>query len=228
MRLITYCADVGSTKSGNFGWARITGLPDQFEARTGKSIDGLIESMVADLGSTIVSLGIEAPLYIPVPRSANRLSCGRPGEGSRSCFAPAGGYVTTLAVHQSAYLLRELADRVNELDVTLDLEQWATSPSNLFIWEAFVSQNAHTKSDAHVDDAITGATLFHRKYREVGSQMDNALPVDPDRTADQISLIGAAIMWAGIRTELELLRASAVCVRPTKPFEPKDVSILTE
>ncbi len=227
MKLITYCADVGSTKSENFGWARVTGTPGQFEARTGTSIDRLIDSMAADLELGAVSLGIEAPLYIPVPRDANNLSCGRPGEGSRSCFAPAGGYVTTLATHQSAYLLRELNDRSTELDVTVNLEHWQRSPTNLFIWEAFVSQNAHTKSDSHTDDAITAATVFHRQYREAGCQMDDALPINPDSEDDRISLIGAAIIWAGIHTDLKLLKAPTLCVRPTRPFKPAAVSTVT-
>lgn len=120
--------------------------------------------------------------------------------------------------------MRELQAKVSNLDVTLVWKDWSKSPGDLLIWEAFVSQQAHTKDDVHVDDAITAATRFHHIYKEKGRHLTSALPVSSDRKDDQISLIGAAIMWAGIRSDPSLLRAHVLCVRPEQAYDANEVS----
>ena len=111
MNKAVYACDVGSTKPGHggdvrFGWARAVQSIGTTAVSGGADIDELISSMRADVAEGLqLSLGMECPLFLPAPRAADGLSCGRQGEGSRSCFAPAGGYVAILGLHQIAYVL---------------------------------------------------------------------------------------------------------------------------
>jgi hypothetical protein len=159
-----YAIDVGSTLAGGngaaFAWAKVPAAGGQLVVGTDPV--GLADSVASDLRSgASVALGLEAPLFIPVPHDAKRLSRGRENEGNRSWAAPAGGYVTTLALHQTAWLLRRLHAACSEAcDLTVDPARWSQPEQErpvLFCWEAFVSGPAHS---SHTRDAATAAMYF--------------------------------------------------------------------
>ena len=66
-------------------------------------------------------------------------------------FAPAGLAVTTLGLHEAAWILRGLHQRSGSLvEYTVDWQQDWRSPdqrAKLLVWEAFVSAAAH--GDSH-------------------------------------------------------------------------------
>jgi hypothetical protein len=78
--LAVFCADIGSMKTGRFGWA--CGL---LPARTAGDLYGthpeqLVEAVAQELGlDHRVALGFECPLFVPIPESA-MLSGLRAGE----------------------------------------------------------------------------------------------------------------------------------------------------
>ena len=215
-RRVIYTCDVGTTRQGRkgpaFAWAKI--LP-QDPTRVRVSQD--IERLVTDIGTEIqggksVALGFEAPLFIPIPSSAGNLSRGRVGERDRSFAAPAGLAVTTLAVHQAAWILSSLRIACNQGCIfTTDWKAWPPSGEQqmLFCWEAFVSGKAH--SDTHVNDAATAGTafLFHER------NLDQANAVTAERP---ISLIGAAALWSGWTDDLAILHSPALVIMPSEPF----------
>ncbi len=88
MRII-YACDVGSTKAAkakgrlqSFAWARLD--PEDGAIGVSRCIENLIHYIGCDVKRGYsVSLGFEAPLFIPVPEDRKDLSKGREGEGNR-------------------------------------------------------------------------------------------------------------------------------------------------
>jgi hypothetical protein len=82
--LVVFCADVGSVRSGRFGWA--CGSPPTDDARevNASSPQHLADAVAEQLGAgRAVALGFECPLFVPVPEVAERLGAARAGEGNR-------------------------------------------------------------------------------------------------------------------------------------------------
>ena len=109
--LVIFAVDIGSRLAGRrgvaFAWC---GVKDESgPVETGTSPVDLVSCIEREiLAGNHVSLGLEAPLFLPVPDDAKNLSRGRRNEGNRSWAAPAGGYVASLALHQAAWILGQL------------------------------------------------------------------------------------------------------------------------
>ncbi len=196
-----------NTRFGRVKARALAGL----NVKAGTSIDALVALMADDLhAGRPVSLGIEAPLFLPVPRTTDGLSRGRDGEGGRSCFAPSGGYVSTLGLHELAYLLARLKERVPDLAATLDWTTWRLG-SCVLVWEAFVSKAAHTTTGNHAEDAATAAVMF---LDELDRGMTSDVTVRPPR--EVFSLAGAALLWTGLAKTLDELRRPTLVLRPSE------------
>lgn len=210
-----YAIDVGSTIPGRggvaFAWS---GVSDEGrEVVTGSCPEVLVEEISARIiAGESVALGIEAPLFIPVPADKTKLSKGRNNERDRSWAAPAGGYVTALAVHQCAWLLRELYGRVgSSCHLTADPVAWygrASESPTIFCWEAFVSGPAH---GGHAEDARTAAMYFHANQANLASAVTAENP---------LSLFGAAVLWSGWSHDPQWLKTAMVVLRPEKRWVP--------
>jgi len=208
-----YAVDVGSTLEGRngvaFAWAKVPRTGGQPVASADPS--ALLASITADLQSGhSVALGLEAPLFIPVPAEVDRLSRGRNGDGNRSWAAPAGGYVATLALHQAAWLLSGLRSSCSaRCELTVDTARWtAPDPTRpvLLLWEAFVSGDAHT---FHMHDAATAVMYFQTHQDALSTAVTAENP---------ISLIGAAVLWSGWGTDTRWLHESILVLRPETPW----------
>lgn len=206
--IVSYACDIGSIKLERFGWARAITAEFKTEVSGGTSIDRCAEAISADLASGHrVALGIECPAYMHIPESADQLGRGRPNERSRSMFAPAGGYVALLGIQQLSYLLSKIERGTRK--PTFELSAW--SEDNILLWEAFVSEAAH--SSEHVRDAATAAVAFLEATSNGVPQ--SALPVGD---APVLSLAGCALLWAGWTAELEVLRRPLLVLRPTAAY----------
>lgn len=219
MRAI-YACDIGSTQqkgsaSPNFAWVRV-------EPETGSKVIGSsdIRTLATILERDLrrgysVALGIEAPLFIPVPMSADDLGRGRRGEGSHSFAASVGATVAVLGMHQAAWLLRRLFESCGDMcTFTLNCQEWppTTSRPVIFCWEAFVSGSAH--GTTHVQDAATAAMAF--------LEHEHSLAAIKGVTADRpFSLIGAVALWSGWITDHNILHKSAVVIKPATPCQGK-------
>lgn len=164
-----------------------------------------------------IALGFEAPLFIPVPESANDLSRGREGEGNRSFAAPAGGYVTTLGMHQAAWVLDKIHSSCGDTcRFTLNPQDWKpnTPEQVLFCWEAFVAETAHSNSkQEHLEDAATAAMKFLDKEKDITTE--NAVTIERP-----FSLIRAVALWSGWTKDLQVLRHSqTLIIKPTEPYK---------
>ena len=214
-----YAVDVGSTLKESFAWVRVN--PERPGGRIGsRSIERLVEQLVADLReSRSVALGFEAPLFIPVPIAAARLSRGRDNEGSPPWSASVGLTVTSLGLHQAAWILRHVCEQCgNSVNFQVAPDAWPPGPEAtiVFCWEAFVSGPA--KSETHIGDAATAAMAFleHERRLVEATQVTAEHP---------LSLIGTAALWSGLAVGAGVLRTATVVLRPEERFKGAFVEV---
>lgn len=199
--------------TGKFAWARVE--PGSGSPIASVSVDDLVTQLRKD-GSTdgiSIALGFESPLFLPVPADSGSLSRGRCGEGNRSMFAPAGAAVTTLGVHEAAWILRAIHDHLRPvLEYSLDWGAWPPQDETrrLLLWEAFISGAAH--GDTHERDAATAADFFRANEHNLNRM--NAV-----RTDQPLSLVHAAALWAGWANDLERLHQPCLVLKPEKLYE---------
>ena len=209
MNPVVYACDIGSVKSGTFAWARNVSRDSAPTASV--DIDDLIAAVTRDVANGLpIALGFEAPLFLPVPDESSQLNSGRTGETSRSMFAPAGAAVTTLGVHESAWIFKQLrAALPADMSLTFDWTTIDYKPKEIFIWEAFVSSTAH--SDTHKRDAATAVQYFL-------ANIANLDAVNAVTCSNPLSLISAAALWSGWITDIGALHIPCLVLRPTEPY----------
>src|SRR5262249_11359238 len=152
MEIIAYCADIGSIRQGNFGWARSECGGEVERHRGGSEILELVEAVTPDLAAGhAVALGFERPLFARVPVAPFQLGAARPGEANRPGSGGAGSGVLATGLVQAAWILRELRRRLPEASAYVSWDEFAQAGRGLLLWEAFVSDRA--KATTHVDDA---------------------------------------------------------------------------
>lgn len=160
-----------------------------------------------------VAIGFEAPAFLPVPDDPLLLSRARDQERDRAWSYGAGAYVTTLGIHQAAWILRagfEKAGRTHRF--TSNWNHWPGDGEALFyVWEAFVSGPAHSPTNDPIQDAATAANWF--LTNEANLEAINAVTAKP-----RISLIGAVALWAGWSKDVAILHEPVLVVRPGQPF----------
>jgi len=220
-----YCWDIGSLQQGNFGWARAGAFTLKSLANglregetpsltSGGDIDVVLTQMQEDLHQgRVVSLGIEAPCFLPGADSLKTMGKGRDGEGSRACFAPAGCSVSLFGLQQLAYGLSHLRPHLNRISVRWE-EREALGRGDLQVWEAFVSGPAHSRGGTHATDALTGVVAF---CHELAGLPWEQLPVPAFRPGMDLSLIAVAARWAGLPEDSERWTMAPKVIRPAKP-----------
>lgn len=212
-RLSVYCADVGSIRRGNFGWAHADVPAGQIERhRGGREIVELVDAVGEDLEAELpVALGFECPLFVPVPQAYELLGAARPGEGARSWSANAGVSVLATGLVQASWILAELRVRRPTDKAYIDWTSYAADRRGLFLWEAFVTGGA--KAASHTDDAAIAVACFVNALPQPG----HATAVTAERP---VSLIGAAALWAGWSADIDLLHAPCLVMKAAGPATP--------
>ena len=212
---VIYACDIGTTRGPKpkFAWVRMKQSRPKI-CKGSHDIEELAQHLAEDMKKGFnIALGFEAPLFIPIPMSANDLSKARIGEGNRAFAAPTGLAVTTLAIHQTAWLLDRLRTQIPEnYHLTLDWHDWGVHSKGpiLFLWEAFVSGDAHSLTD--MEDAATAAAAFCEKDNDFGK--GNRVTC-----YRALSLIGTAILWSGISKDLAFLKNKCLVIKPDVRIE---------
>ena len=206
--------DVGSP--AKLGWCRVLKAGNQaLQANAGVGDGRLLEGLVQVIGEDLlanrsVALGFEAPLFVPLPVAADHLGKGRVGEGNRPWSAASGAAVMAYAAQQVVWVLTALSHRTREhqLRVGFDPVAWRRGHLNLLLWEAFLSGAAKDRSSAnpHVEDARAAAREFLHRFEADSLKSDLA-----DRTV--FSLVGAAILRAGLSSDMRLLAQAPLVIR---------------
>ena len=211
--LAIYCADIGSVKNGNFGWAVLHGATRRY----GNKIDGLVDDLVDSLTSGMqVALGFECPLWIPVPDDPSGLTAGRVVDGNKAWSAGAGASALATGLTETAWILRQTRARLDVEGLPLpsahlDWQEFAGSDRGILFWEAFVTGEAKAKGAGkcgHVADALTACKAF-------AAALPHPAKVSPCEPSHEVrSLIGSAVLWSGWSSDLELLRARCLVIKP--------------
>jgi hypothetical protein len=216
--LVVYCADIGSVKAGNFGWAR---LAQDAKPHTNTSIEALIEKLAGDLTlGRPVAMGFECPLWIPLPPKCEQLGSARRGESgkgvnSRPWSAAGGAAVLTTGAAQVPWLLRALTSRVPTQSAFLDWPEFEAEKRGLFLWEAFVSGDSKADKDSedgHWKDALTGAQGFESARNAGALEKGEVRPPD-NADHEVVSLIGAAMLHTDWSDDPALLSKPCLVVK---------------
>ncbi len=204
--LEVFCADIGSITRGSFAWARRhPGATDE-ELHSPSSIEALAGAVEYQLRrSRPVALGLEAPLFVPVPEDASLLGRARPCDvGAPAWSSNVGASVMATGLVQAAWLVDRLRGACPEARLHLEWDTFSAARSGVLLWEAFISGSA--KGESHEDDAEIGVRAFC-------SQLPS--PGDPraSEVKRPISLAAAAALWADWEIDPKYLRSPCLLIR---------------
>jgi hypothetical protein len=162
--------DVGSIRTEHFAWAFID-PGDSSAFGDGRDPATLADAVREQLDAgTLVALGFECPLVLPVPELWDSLGAARVGEGNRPWSAGAGAGSMATGLVQLCWTLARLAPA----KVTTQPARWdAETP--LLLWEAFVSGAATQDRDLgtdHVSDARSAAAAFAQRLDKLSHQSE--------------------------------------------------------
>lgn len=194
--------DIGSPRQGNLGWW-ITG-PSIEDGGTGP------EDMIAKLTKAVqagpVVLGFEAPMYVPAKRDIRATIQQRPGEAGRPWSAGAGASVTAMALALVPAIFDRLAFNVPGITAWQD---WARKPEKageILVFEAFVTTGV---SNGHAEDAKLAAYAVRELLGQANTE--SALGKEPC-----MSMLGAALLHAGMSDDIEELHRQCLVVKLSK------------
>jgi hypothetical protein len=204
-----FCADIGSVKAGNFGWAASDANGQELES--GSDIRDLAQQIVTHLDSERPAcVGFECPLFVPLREEPRRLTEGRTGDGSRAWSATAGTGALARGLVEVCWILREVRRGLTrEVGSHLEWEAF-TAEGGLFLWEAFVSGGAkpRVEGNPHAADAMVAVEAFVDALPDPTSM--NAI-----EESDVISLLGMALLRTGWTRDLESLETPCLVIKPS-------------
>ena len=207
MPLVIHCADIGSVKKGNFGWARLAIDEPDSTCTTGREIHHFVDGLAADITAGFhVALGFECPLFLPLSVDPMALTSARPGEGDRAWSAGAGASSLATGLTETVWIFEQVRQRIRNVPAVF--ENWPRfrgADHGLFIWEAFVTKAA--KADTHHGDAELAVLSFRDCLPDL--EKHNAVVCK----GSVRSLFGAALLQAGMVEQLSWLRKSCIVVR---------------
>jgi hypothetical protein len=205
---VIYVADAGSFSKGTFHWVS--------SLNTGVSSSNptqLASSIAEDMkNQTPVVLGYESPLFMPSEENVEQLGRARLGEtdcetGSRPFNAGAGASVLATGLQSLAWVLHRIKQLHPCATATTRWQDFKDGKYQLFVWEAFVSGSEKAHPPSHMGDAALAISAF----QQVMTGQDN-----PTRISNKnvFSLAGAAVIWAGLSSDLHVLSEPCVVLRP--------------
>lgn len=204
--LVVWVADVGSIKRRKFGWCRAVSPSLNVASQFGIEIDQFVRSIYIDLlEGRKIALGLECPLFVPIPEDPQELTSARNGEGNRAWSAGAGCGALAVGLTESVWIFEQikLLSKVDIIPV-FEWDRFTKGYGNIFIWEAFVT--AAAKSSSHQGDAEIAANTFWAGYPNLIES--NSVTVDRP-----YSLVGAALLRAGLTTDLTLLSKGCIVLK---------------
>ncbi len=200
--LAIFCADIGSIKTGKFGWA--AALPDRANIE-GHSIQDFAEHISNEIRTEAkVALGFECPLFVPMRREPREVNGARNGEGNRSWSAGAGTGALATGLVEVLWVMNE----INTLLGTAPQAEFGwpefIGSESVFLWEAFVTSTA--KGAGHSDDAQIAVDCF-------AESLPDPWAANAVQEETVLSLVGAAALRAGWSDDIEILSKPCVVIK---------------
>jgi hypothetical protein len=210
MNITVACADVGSVKSGNFGWA-LRDLPGPLqETPEEASIQEFANAVVKKLkAGRSVALGFECPLFIPVRSEPENLTSARDGESNRPWSAGAGSGSLVTGLAETVWILSEIRMSLpDEPLVAFEWSEFENAKGALLLWEAFITRD--DKAGSHHGDAGAAVESFCRGVS--GSGASNPAGLNIIEEPNVLSLIGTSLLRAGWDVDMDILSSSCLVV----------------
>lgn len=206
--VVVYAIDAGSVARGNFAWTS-----SQDRSKWSASVEELAASAVQALqAGKKIAIGIECVLFLPVPETAQHLGKARAGEctpetKNRPFSAGAAASATMTGIPGLAWVLRQIREACPVARGSTRWEEWQSGAADLLLWEAFVTGTEKASPPSHYGDALLALEAFQRGA-EAGC------PPTRVTCGSSMSLAGAALLWAGLSSDLSLLHHQALVLRP--------------
>jgi hypothetical protein len=198
--------DIG--KPENIGWA----IDDP--AQDGNDLDRCIDIVADALRSGPVTLGFEAPMFVPYRTEWRKLTKARTGECgdgiNRAFSASAGATATVTALVVVPYVLRQLRQLVPDATATLDWHSPPTEPQRLLLFEAFVTNQRKTSDVRHVEDARLAIAAFRSGPRNAVEE------------PECLNLLGAMMLRTGWGMDPAILTRPCLVVRAQDGERPAE------
>ena len=206
LKLVIYCADIGSVAKGRFAWARGIESGGSLSISRCSDILELVDLAAQDLnGDAPAAMGFECPLFVPVRDAPNSLTKARVGDGSRSWSAAAGAGALATGITEVVWILQEIRSRLTSTPpVFVNWTEFVQANRGLFLWEAFVTSTA--KGESHMDDAENAVRAFW-------SSLPNPGAVNAVQETRVHSLLGAALLRTGWSKDLGLLEVPCLVIK---------------
>lgn len=215
-QITVYAVDIGTTNvqrgqdHGNVGWVRTC---SGGEEAAGHDLDELWPLIVVDLDAgRPVAIGFECPLFIPLPADTAGLCKQRDGDAGMPWNYGSGIYTMGIGLQEATFVLARVAVTASTPPTpTLVWAELVAGEAQLFLWEAFVTKAAkrNLPVEPHIDDARKAAEDFWDCIHS-GEDVDAVSNVTEKVV---VSLVGAAILRAGLSTDLGLLGAPCLVLR---------------
>jgi hypothetical protein len=207
--LRVFCADIGSVKAGNFGWAASNA--DGQELESGSDIRDFAARIVAHLDSERPAcVGFECPLFVPLREDPRRLTEARTGDGSRAWSASAGTGALATGLVEVCWILNEVRRGLTR-KVRSHLE-WDSfvAAGGLFLWEAFVSGGAkpRVEGNPHAADAMVAVEAFV-------DALPDPMSMNAIQETDVISLVGMSLLRTGWTHDVKSLETPCLVIKPS-------------
>jgi len=209
-QLQIYAVDIGSEKKGRLAWCRLSAHADT-EDTAGTSLTALADLLKADfIAGHPITIGFECPLVIDLRDEPAELTSARTGEGNRAWCAGAGSGALAVGLAQCAWLFERLVCVKALVRPTFLWSDLASGRANFLVWEAFVSNKP--EGHTHAGDALAAARAFQQGAASSDGPLSSITCSAPHSI---YSLAGAALLRAGLSTDLALLRQPCLVVRPS-------------
>lgn len=201
--LAVFCADIGSIKKGNFGWAAsLPGDPDIIEGKDIKKFAEYISNQIR--AGSKVAIGFECPLYVPMRNDPQEVNSARSGEGNRSWSAGAGTGALATGLAEVLWVLNDVKERLGRCSqIVVEWNEFLASDA-VFMWEAFVTSSA--KGLDHSHDAKIAVTQFRESLPDPWTR--NAI-----HEQSVLSLLGAAALRSGWSTSIDILSKPCLVIK---------------
>ena len=200
--LSIFCADIGSVKNNNFGWAH---RAPNGELITGKDIDGFASRIVrAVLDGAKVTVGFEAPMFVPVREQMLTIANARSGEGNRPWSAAAGTGALATGLVETLWILSKVREGLGFVPKAHFCWESFLRDSGIHFWEAFVTAGA--KDDSHHGDAVIAIKCFAKS-------LPNPESANAVKEGSVLSLLGASILRAGWSEDVQWLYKSCLVIK---------------
>ncbi len=197
-----FCADVGSIKANNFGWAAIL---SHGESLQGNDIGEFSEKISEEIANKRkVALGFECPLFIPIRDDPLLINGARKGEGNRPWSAGAGTAALATGLVEVLWVMNRVSGILGYPPKFETVWKAFLSEESIFLWEAFVSSKA--KGKGHSDDANIAVQKFI-------ASMPDPSSVDAIEPENVLSLVGAAALRAGWANDIAVLSQQCTVIK---------------